>query len=193
MQGTVQVYPPVSGAGYTLVNSIIPTANTLNYVRLPFSTNVATEMWFEGRFPYDVGGTIFGGSGGTDSNDYRFFASGQYAYIDIGEYRIRTRTTGIRQNARSVHTWNHGFDITVTGGTIVTATGSTLPQEKVPAFPIVLAIGRITTKSFKVAEGNNVLFDGHAAIRDADGYLGLLDSVSGEFFLPDFQEGLTYD
>lgn len=176
--------------GITIVNSIYPQSTYVqNRINLPFQTALGMEFDFEGEILVNVGGICFGGIHTADSNDFRFFCS-TTAYYDCGSSRISISGAN-RANIRKVHTYNYGFEMTYADGTVKSKTGTTLTAA--PELDATIEVGRMKIKSFKATLGNTVVFDGRPARRDSDGYLGLYDMITGQFYLPENQNYLTYD
>ena len=126
-----------------------------------------------------------------DNSDYRLFNYRQRAYFDFNTSRI-FGGSGEYSYANNVE-----YDISVGNNYIydninssIVASGTAQTSIAAPLATIYVHVACIKLKSFQIYRGENLVFDGKAAV--LDGVVGLYDSVSGTMVTnPDI--GLIYE
>jgi len=184
--GDVQVWP-MSSETYTLYTCIYGDnrgdGSNNNYIELPFHTGGNLKVRFQGEVLYTAGGNILGGVYSADTNDYRFFYTGRNVFLDMGSRRQQKvfAMTGLTDFTIS----NFKLYDNVTGLNILTgATVADVPTENT----FKVNISKLKLTAISAWTDDTLIFAGVPAQRDSDGALGILDTLTNNFYTPLYPE-----
>ena len=145
-----------------------------NYIILNFNTSSTLRVDVKFKVLQQNGGLLLGANTGQDNNDYRMFYTGRRYYNDVGGGRGYSSIRGI--SGETFEIGNLYVKDLKNGDIIVSAATQTAPVGKYH-----VNIGYLEFYWMKAYEVNTLIFDGVAA-KDCDGYYGIYDRLSGEFF-----------
>lgn len=181
--------------GWT-VEPTTPPIEYLDYInsyRATFDTGVVptVDTRIEGRFRGTSEGYVIVGVGGDEvSPNYRFFNSGDSAYLDIGSGRISTGGAWDTTKWNDVSAGDYWYDVLPEGGSVIHEEGTYSPFTSYNTLKFSDAdyewsgnYSNLDCAGFKIYEGETLVKDYRPAL-DPNGVVCFYEEVSQQYEYP---------